>query len=147
MSGVVTLQCWDRSNRVWRLDPELGALEPIRFDPAKEMISGGFVKRGLVGSPLIVYSLEGVWYLQIKKERWPLADPELHFEVRRWGCFTGIKVRIGPSCHKLIYGQPLDYLSRRLDPTYDDLDDSIADFPLWLAEKRGELAGVEQLQG
>lgn len=138
MSNRLLVRSWDRPD-LFELGPSRGLIrrcsEPA--SPDKKEVCG-FLKSCAGGKPLVAYSYLGSWYLQVGGHRWRLADGELRIEVKKW--LLGRRIEIdAPGFHHTCRVIDLgDWLGRRLDPTYDHLDQSANDFPLWLAERRAE---------
>ena len=138
MTARLILRSWDRP-RLFELDPARGAMSRLRTGSVADSTEvSGFVKSCIGGAPLVVYRHHGSWYLQHGFRRWLLADENLRIVVRKW--LFGRRIAIeAPGVHINCWISDLgQWLGKRLDPTYDHLDKSADDFPLWLAERRVE---------
>lgn len=136
------LQSWSRASQRWLLDPTSGKLRrEKREDGATERIDG-FIQTCVAGAPLTVFCDQETWFIQRGETRFALNDEELSIEFSRLGPFTTVRIARGQLGFSCVYSDLLGGLMRRIDPTFDDLDASAADFSRWLNEKRMELLDV-----
>lgn len=135
MSQALYLRSWDRADRRYRLDRRSRGLQRVPAASVNGAGTAGFVKRCLVGPPLVVFQLDGAWRIRTGKDELPLGDPALALRVRRWGPFTRATLATGGRRRHLLYAEAFRFFAARLDPTFDDLDASAADFSRWLLEK------------
>jgi hypothetical protein len=131
MGVSVRIYDFDRFKKQYLLDHETGALTRAPEEPgaaaAGPPANRGNLKRFLVGAAAIAYVLDGVPYLRRGSRVEPITRSDA-VEQRDFGPFSCYRFNCG-SIRGTAFGTNfLEFIARRTDPTYDNLDRLGADF-------------------
>lgn len=134
MNKDVLLYYWGNGRRT-----SLFRINNGKYILVKGMIEGeysGILKKFLFGRKLAVYKYEDRWWIQYRKIKMILSNPELRFIVKRYGIFTKITVDFGGTRLDLIDVSFYSFIGPKIDPTYDAFDLNSDDFVHWLKDLR-----------
>ena len=135
MIVALHLLAWDRAKWMYRLDPGTRRLERVEARLSEGEPPAGFVKRCIFGPPLAVFELDGGWFIRAGRQEMSLAEPSLALRIRRWGPLTRVTLETAKERRHCLYSETFGWVAARVDPTFDDLDASAADFSRFLLEK------------
>ncbi|QOC23165.1 hypothetical protein IC757_03115 [Wenzhouxiangella sp. AB-CW3] len=128
MSKELTLLCAD--------DRTYGAMMNLRtgqFDDPKPMDLAldecdGEYKKCLIGGLIALFRLDGEWFIQVGKFRWPLGLHELHISQSRFGVLQFVNISCGSFSKTFVDTRFQEFAFSKMDPTYDQIDDWMSDF-------------------
>jgi len=142
----------DRSSEhyCFELDPHTGAYSRLKLSTPRRDLRGysgvGQVLRSPRQGKVLVaeYLLNGEAWLAIGGERWKLFDRALTLTHREacGGFLCELALYMGATCIRTFRYLRRDWLAAVIDPTYDDLDFSLANLPVDLIPH--DLSSLEQ---